>query len=471
MMILFTQKLRMAAGAIFLSLAMPTQAIDTTLSSQGAGVSGAINDGLFYSIGGGSVISPPSTRSNMSRLGLDGGWSSDLMCGNFDLKTTVGNQLNGITSGYKDLMGNVIQGASGAVMSMPAMAIQRANPGLYEMLTNGVLQAGLNFDKAQLNCQNMSKKLADYTMGSKWQQAAVSEEYKDIVASSDGDAVSSDQKLQKATGEEGVTWVGGQKRGGKGQPAIQPTRDLAKAGYNMMNSLPVTSNSSVGSTSCNGTVCQRYKSSDEAAAAVVKVLGDRSIRTCRETSECTSGGADNQPGSTVAGTGFSPVLEDATKTNLEQLSKLVNGQLQPTADNLAALKTGSLVVTRGVIQALRDDPDRAALVQRLAGELAMADTVEAALTMRRMLTTGESEPNAAEQPEAIAEGDRRVDALDRELNALRNEMELRKSISSNSLLTTLERQGERNQYNQLQQKAGNQDQGFSQMGQPQPGAR
>nr|WP_210500986.1 integrating conjugative element protein [Pantoea ananatis] len=469
MMILLTQKLRVATGALILSLAMPALAIDTTLSSQGAGVSGAINDGLFYSIGGGSVISPPSTRSNMSRLGLDGGWSSDLMCGNFDLKTTVGNQLNGITSGFKDLMGNVIQGATGAVMSMPAMAIQRANPGLYEMLTNGVLQAGLNFDKAQLNCQNMSKKLADYTLGSKWQQAAVSEEYKDIVASSGGDAVSSDQKLQKATGEEGVTWVGGQKRGGKGQPAIQPTRDLAKAGYNMMNSLPVTSNSSVGSSNCNGTVCQRYKSSDEAAAAVVKVLGDRSIRTCRETSECTSGGADNQPGSTVAGTGFSPVLEDATKTNLEQLSKLVNGQLQPTADNLAALKTGSLVVTRGVIQALRDDPDRAALVQRLAGELAMADTVEAALTMRRMLTTGESEPNAAEQPEAIAEGDRRVDALDRELNALRNEMELRKSISSNSLLTTLERQGERNQDNQLQQKAGNQDQGFSQMSQPQPG--
>jgi hypothetical protein len=71
---------------------------------------------------------------------------------------------------------------------------------------------------------------------------------------------------------------------------------------------------------------------------------------------------------------------------------LVGGQLQPTSDNLSALKTGSLVVTRGVIQALRDDPDRAALVQRLAGELAMSDTVEAALTMRRMLTTGESGP-------------------------------------------------------------------------------
>jgi hypothetical protein len=62
---------------------------------------------------------------------------------------------------------------------------------------------------------------------------------------------------------------------------------------------------------------------------------------------------------------FSPILEDATKENLEQLSKLVSGELQPTTDNLSALKTGSLVVTRGVIQALRDDPDKAALFNGL----------------------------------------------------------------------------------------------------------
>lgn len=36
----------------------------------------------------------------------------------------------------------------------------------------------------------------------------------------------------------------------------------------------------------------------------------------------------------------------------------------------------------------------------------------------------------------------------------------------NSLLTTLARQGARNQDNQMQQKTGSQDQGFSQMGQP-----
>lgn len=37
----------------------------------------------------------------MKKLGVDIGWSSNLMCGNFDLKTTVSNQLNGVTDGLK----------------------------------------------------------------------------------------------------------------------------------------------------------------------------------------------------------------------------------------------------------------------------------------------------------------------------------------------------------------------------------
>ncbi|MBB6965956.1 integrating conjugative element protein, partial [Escherichia coli] len=117
----------------------------------GKSIDGAISDKLFYTLGGGSVISQPATRSNMKKLGVDIGWSSNLMCGNFDLKTTVSNQLNGVTDGFKNLMGDVIQGATGAVASLPAMVIQRANPGLYDALTNGVLQANVAFDKAQLN--------------------------------------------------------------------------------------------------------------------------------------------------------------------------------------------------------------------------------------------------------------------------------------------------------------------------------
>ncbi len=145
-----TMKVKTLVMMVMLSCSTPVMA-DSILSlpklndstfGYGKSVDGAVSDKLFYTLGGGSVISQPATRSNMQKLGLDLGWSSDLMCGNFDLKTTVGNQLNGITDGFKNLMGDVIQGASGAVASLPAMVIQRANPGLYDMLTNGVLQAG-----------------------------------------------------------------------------------------------------------------------------------------------------------------------------------------------------------------------------------------------------------------------------------------------------------------------------------------
>lgn len=452
--------------AVSLALILISPAVLAAGSGIGSMATNAVSDSLFYSIGGGSVISQPASLNRMQRLGVSAGISSDLMCGNFDIKTTVGNQLNGLTSGFKDLMGEVMQGATGAVSSLPGMIIQRANPGLYDMITNGILQAGVSFDKSKLSCEAMSKKLADYTMGdSAWTESAVGDEYREAINRSGGDATRAEQAKDKATGEEGATWIGGKKAGGKGQPAIQPVRDMAKAGYNMLNGQPVTSNSSVASSACNGSSCQIFKNSDAAATAIVQVLGDRSIRTCKDKSQCESGGTDNAPGASVAGTGFGPLLDESTKVNLEALSKLVSSQGAPSAEELGKLKTGGLPVTRGVIEALRDDTDKNALVQRLAGELAMAHTIETALAMRRILTTGESEPNAAAQKQAIEEGDRRIDSLDRELQALKNEMELRRAISSNSLLVTLERQEVRNSSNQMQQRTPSTDEGMNSLNQ------
>ncbi len=175
----------------------------------------------------------------MQKLGLDVGWSSDLQCGNFDLKTTVGNQINGMTNGFKNLMGDVVQSATGAVASLSAMVIQRANPGLYEMLTNGVLQANVAFDKAQLNCQNIAKCIVNFSDSSKWTQQDAMDEYKKLVNSGDADALRVNDSGEKVTGESGSCWGGG-----RGQRAIRPTHDLSAAGYDMMNNLPVNSTGS-----------------------------------------------------------------------------------------------------------------------------------------------------------------------------------------------------------------------------------
>ncbi|MGJ0629198.1 integrating conjugative element protein [Xenorhabdus bovienii] len=448
-----------------LSISLPQ--VEHSALGYGAEAAGAISDSLFYTLGGGSVISAPASRGGSTTLaGLELGWRSDLMCGNFDLKTTVSNQLNGITAGMKNLMSEVIQGAAGAVASLPAMIIQRANPGLYDMLTNGVLQANVAFDKAQFNCQNMAKKMMDFAQNNKWSQSAALQEYKNRVNGGDGDAVRANNAGVKATGAGGHSWIGGRKQGGKGQNAIRPTRDLASAGFNMMNHLPVLSTATIRRQDCSGSSCSKFSHAREAAEAVVNVLGDRAIRTCAIASECISGGESHQPGTTVAGTGFAPMLEEHTQTNIEQLVKLVNGTEKPTAGNLSKLKTGSLTVTKGVIQALQRDPDNAALTARLAGELAMAETAETALLMRRMLITGMSEPNAAAQAEALREGERRIDALDREINALKNEMQLKRELARNSILTIIERENRRIEAHPQKQITESSDARFHQLSVP-----
>lgn len=444
--------------ALFPPLVRADFSVDANGIGYGANASGAVSDKLYYTIGGGTVLSQPPSRSNMQRMGMSMGWNSDLMCGNFDIKTTISNQLNGVTNGFKNLMSEVIQGATGAVASLPAMIIQRANPGLYEMLTNGVLQANVAFDKAQLNCQNMAKRMVDFSDTSKWTQAAILEEAKRIINTGGGDAVNTMDNVEKRpTGKEGVPWIGGEKRGGAGQKAIQPTRDFAQAGFNTMNGLPTTSTATVPGNQCTGGACQRFANSEEAAQTVVRILGDKSVRTCTNPSECQSGGAEDQPGSSQPGSGFAPVLDKATKENLAQLSKLVNGRGAISAADLAKLKTGSLAVSRGVIESLRRDPDKSALTQRLASELAMADTIELALTMRRMLITGQGEPNAGNAPAAQAIGDKTIDQLDREITMLKTEMEVRKAISNNAMLTVIERDQQRSKTNPAIQTPDNSD--------------
>jgi hypothetical protein len=96
-----------------LALSLPARAVfdldnDVISSDTSKGLKGAVNDNLFYTIGGGTVISQPPSNNNMEKLGMGISWNSDLMCGNFDINTTVKNQLNGVTSGFKDMMGNVL---------------------------------------------------------------------------------------------------------------------------------------------------------------------------------------------------------------------------------------------------------------------------------------------------------------------------------------------------------------------------
>lgn len=419
---------------LLLSLSFDTWA-QLTLDDQGVRMSGSvIGDDVLYSIGGGKAVSM-SGAGNMQSLGVGIGWNSNLICGNMSLETTLQNQLNGITQGFQNIMNQVIQNATQAVASLPALIIQRADPALYNLLTNGILQARLDFDRSKLTCRNIANRLADLAGGEMgWDQLAEGMALKQSAQSTGTDAVAAVGQAETHKGASGVPWVGGSNAGGSGQEAIKVVGDVTRAGYNLLNGRNATESSSISPGACgNRLSCQTWSSPQAAADWAVRVLGEREQRTCEDCAKTR----------TTPGVGLTPVIQEEYEAKLKALQELVSGAKPTTIAHLEAAGSVSLPVTRGVIEALRDEPDQDVLGKRLASEAALASVLEKALLLQRTLLTGRKEPNIAANELAVKAVDQENGILAQEIDNLKTELELRRALAGNAALMILQRHGVR----------------------------
>ncbi|WP_372437190.1 integrating conjugative element protein [Pseudomonas chlororaphis subsp. aureofaciens] len=407
-----------------------TQIGDGTISSSGR----VIGDDVLYSIGGGRAVSM-SSAGNMQSIGVGLGWNSNLICGDMSLTTTLQNQLNGITNGFQTIMSSVIQNATSAVASLPALIIQRADPGLYNLLTNGVLQARLDFDRSKLTCRAMTERMADVAGGQLgWDRLSEGMALKETVRSGNADAVSAVEKAEKSRGNNGVPWVGGGNAGGSGQSPIKVVGDVTKAGYNLLSSRGANETSSISANACgNRQTCQTWSSPQAAATWATRVLGEREQRTCEN---CTKT-------QTTPGVGLTPMIQEEYESKVKALQALVSGSKPTTPANLDAAGSASLPITRGVIEALRDEPDQDLLGQRLASEVALTSVLEKALLLQRTLLAGKKEPNISANDLAIQAVDQESAALAQEINNLKTELELRRTLAANSPMMIIQRHGMR----------------------------
>ena len=405
----------------------------TRIDPNGVNVSGSvIGDDVLYSIGGGRAVSMGGA-GNMQSIGVGVGWNSNLICGDMSITTTLQNQLNGITNGFQTIMSNVIQNATSAVASLPALIIQRADPGLYNLLTNGILQARLDFDRSKMTCRAIANRMADMAGGQAgWDQLAEGMALRDAVSSTD--AVSAIEQAESNKGNNGVPWVGGGNAGGSGQSSIKVVGDVTRAGYNLLNGRSATDTSSIARSACgNRLTCQTWSSPGAAAAFANRVLGEREQRTCEN---CTKT-------QTTPGVGLTPVIQEEYETKLQVLQELVTGARPTTLANLDAAGSSSLPITRGVIEALRDEPDQDVLGRRLASEASLSSVLEKALLLQRTLLTGKKEPNVAANELAVQAVDQENSALEQEINNLKTELELRRTLAGNSAMAIIQRHSTR----------------------------
>jgi integrating conjugative element protein (TIGR03755 family) len=413
-----------SASLLMLTSPSDAQTPTNSTSTGGRGVSASV----LYRIGGGTAV-PLGTAPNMSSLTVGIGWNTNLICGQMSLTKTLQDQLNGVTTGFQQIMSTVIQNASAAVASLPALIIQRADPGLYNLLTNGILQARLDFDRSQLTCRTMANRMADLAGGEMgWDQLAQGIALKQSIASTD--AVTAIQTADATDGNNGVPWIGGTNAGGTGQPAIHVIGDVVRAGYNLLNGRAVTDTTSIASSACNNQLtCEAWSSPDNAASWAVRVLGDEQEQTCTDCTKTT----------TTPGVGLTPLVQQTYQTKLQAIDALLSGTQSLTTQNLEAAGSDAVPITRGVIEALRDDSDETLLTQRLASEVALSSVLEQALTLQRVLLTGAEEPNVASNQLAGQAITHQEQFLEEEIENLKTELDLRRELAGNSPTEIIER--------------------------------
>ena len=390
----------------------------------------------YYEIGGAEPVSAPANPSVVSvTLGGSAQLGLGYSCGKFDPVAAVTHTLNDISAGVDNMMNAMTAAASAAIAALPALILQRANPGLYDMFQNALLQAEETMQLATKSCEQMEAEIA-----------AGKNPYADLITLSKGndwkvqmgiggnDAVTAKESVETANGDNGVPWVDGQ-AGGTGQPVLQFTGDIVKAGYNINMNRPVTAAGPVP-PAASTRLSEIWSTPADARNWVVDVVGENIVTTC-----------DTCRKDSIPGTGLLPKLHQESATVTTDLQNLVSGATSLTLTNLEDVTAPGIAITRQVIEAIREMPttEQGLIVGRLVAEISTARTVEKALYARRLLLTGRQVPEIYATEVAREHADTSIAELDKEIDSLLFETRVRREVVSDTVAVLLQRAAARRQ--------------------------
>ena len=420
-------------------------------SGQEYGASIGHGDTAVYELGGAVPIKAFqgfSGRTVEARLRF--GWTGDLQCGNFDIASSITDQLGSAESAARQMMGNIVASAQGVVASLPGLVLQRLNPSLYDLLTGMMAEAGIGFRMARANCERTVEAMRDRTAAGGWRALAEGEFWKRQLGAGEEPTAAARAAGANAGGDAGATWIGGVPAGGAGQEPIRPVTDTAKAGFAGLQGQDSSTVAGGGVLPCTDPaerLCAVFADSDAAAEFVRSVVGDVAVTTC---SESASGCV---PVAAEPGEGLRPALINEIEAlygdgaTAGPVLDAVMGASDLTPAALDAMRgAGGHGVDPTVLAAIREDPSpsrRRAFAGRLAAEIALERTMERAFVARRLLRAGLRDPAVAQNEPAREAVREALDELNREIDELEQEMRFAESRARNLPLSVLGRSASR----------------------------
>ncbi len=370
---------------------------------------------LYYRLGGSEPASrAPNPSATSMRLGLGGALRLNYSCGQFDIGLSWETLMNGFSSAGT-MVTNAVQAGIGA---LPLYILQRAQPGLYELFQTYARKAEAAIDFATKSCQQMEREVMDgQNPYEDWVRMARGQAWKNEAATN-GDIVSTHENVGKQGGTKGLDWIGG-RRGGAGQAPINLIEDSIKGAYNVTMMKPPET---VTGVYPDNKLKKAFVSPEAAATFATEVLGDVVIGLC------STPGCPSRAGKTALG--LLPQY-DKEITGAETQLNTTLATPTPSATDLDSASAPGVLVSRELVNAIQamSPVEQPIVAGRIAKDVALARTVDKALTVRNLLVTARSIPEVYSSA-----GRKRIDdaivELNRHIDDLMYEVRVRRELVS-----------------------------------------
>ncbi len=388
-------------------------------------IPGGNGSDLYYNFGGGNPAPlPPVANNNRIPLYAKGAAGLGYNCGVFNPQMSLIDSLNSVKSSYQEMVGSILQNATGALTEMPAYAIARADPNLYQQLQSSLFNARQDLEVSTKSCEQVSNEIdAGKDPYDGWLKASLGDtwKYKMNMASSsslnsgylgaaNGDINQAKTAVDQDNGASGVVWVQGTSKsdgskyaGGRGQPEILLINDTVLAGYNILidpqnrayddkaappGPGPQNNSPTAGITSI-------FPAPKDAADWATHVLGDEIITTY------PGGRKTSSPGVGL----LWDVQAQATQVQ-QDLTDLVTGVSDMTLTNLKAVSAPRVMINQAVIKTIQQQTSsimQSIIIQKLSTEVASARVIDKAeLTLQLLMVGEQAPPIYANQPAQTA---------------------------------------------------------------------
>ena len=385
----------------------------------------------YYSMGGAAPISPaPNINAATFTFGGFPGLQLPKACGSLDPVVSVSNTLGQISDGIDQLDDLLVLAATEAIAALPAIILQRANPGLYEHFQGALSSAKQLYDISVKSCERIVEDSANgRNPFEDWVWGAKRGTYQRLINEEDADAVAAEEEVAATNGNEGFIWIGDEKRAGLDQDPVEVIREVVQAGYNLILGQDVTSEGAPPPEP-GIRLPELFATPADAGEFAVGVLGDQIIQVCVG---CSS--------TTTSGVGLAPTYATEREEISEELATILAQGGEVDLETLENVSAASVSVTPQLIRTLASVDDaqtRAVLTGRLAGDIATARTVEQALSVRRLLYSGRKVPQVSSNANALAAIDTALEELEREINAFMFESRIQKELLSDTAAIVLQ---------------------------------